>query len=230
MTCRSVQNSLSAHLDGRLPGESRQGVQTHLARCGECALAYEQLLAVRRALRELPVLSPPERLSVNLSVMASRERLRRLRWRSLGNVLTDWAAGVRMWADNLMRPVALPLAGGLLSALLLFSVLVPSIAFSRHPILRDVPISIFTEATLKSEPGFGFDDDDFVLEVLVDEKGCMVEYTVAEGQRLDLNPQLRSAIENNLLFSQFRPATNFGQPTSSKMFVSFKRSHFNVKS
>jgi hypothetical protein len=213
-----------------MPEESRHKVQGHLARCGECALAYEQLLAVRRALRELPVLSPPERLSVDLSVLASRERLRRLRWRSFPSLVAEWGAGVRMWADHLMRPVALPLAGGLLSALLLFSVLVPSIAFSRHPILRDVPISIFTEATLKSEPGFGFDDDDIVLEVLVDEKGYMVEYSVAEGQRLDLNPQLRRVIENNLLFSEFRPATNFGQPTSSKMYVSFKRSHFTVKS
>lgn len=230
MTCRSVQNSLSAHIDGRLPEQYRHRVRAHLARCGECALAYDQLLAVRRALRELPVLSPPERLSVNLSLLASRERLRRLRWRSLGGVLAESAARARLWSDNLMRPVALPLAGGLLSALLLFSVLVPSIAFSRHPILRDVPISIFTEATLKSAPGFGFDDDDFVLEVLVDEKGCMVDYSVAEGQRLDLNPQLRRAIENNLLFSEFRPATNFGQPTSSRMYVSFKRSHFNVKS
>jgi len=230
MTCRSVQNSLSAHLDGCLPEANRHGVKEHLARCGECALAHEQLLELRRALQELPVLSPPEHLSVSLSVLASRERRRRLRWRSLASVLADWTAGVRLWADNLMRPVALPLAGGLLSAALLFSLLVPSIAFNRLPILRDVPISISTEAALKAQSPFGFDDDDFVLEVLVDEKGAMVDYSVAEGQRLDLNPQLQRSIENNLLFTEFTPATNFGQPTTSKMFVSFKRSHFNVKS
>lgn len=230
MTCRSVQNSLSAHLDGCLPEERRQGVQTHLARCGECALAYEQLQGVRRALQELPVLSPPERLAVNLSVMASRERLRRLRWRNLGSWLADWSAGIRLWMDNLMRPAALPLAGGLVSALLLFSVLVPSIAFSRHPIPRDVPISLFTEATLKSQAPFGFNEDDFVLEVLVDEKGCMVDYAEADGQRLDLDPRLRKSIENNLLFTEFHPATAFGQPTAGKLFVSYKRSHYNVKS
>jgi len=230
MSCRSVQDSLSAHLDGRLPEERWQVVRTHLARCGECALAYDQLLVVRRALRELPVLSPPERLSVDLSILASHERLRRLRRRSAASWLADWRAQMRLWADNLMRPVALPLAGGLLSALLLFSVLVPSIAFNRHPIPRDVPISIFTEAALESLSPFGFSQDDFVLEVLVDEKGAMVDYAEANGQRLHLDPQLRRNIENNLLFTKFQPATSFGQPTTGKMFVSFKRSHYNVKS
>jgi len=230
MTCRSVQNSLSAHLDGCLPEERRQGVRTHLARCGECALAYEQLLVVRRALRELPVLSPPERLSVKLSILASRERVRRLRRRSMASWLAEWSARTRLWADNLMRPVALPFAGGLISALLLFSVLVPSIAFNRHPIPRDVPISIFTEAAVESQSPFGFSQDDFVLEVVVDEKGAMVDYAETDGQRLNLDPQLRRNIENNLLFTKFQPATNFGQPTTGKMFVSFKRSHYNVKS
>lgn len=230
MTCRSVQSSFSPHLDGGLPKERRQGMLLHLARCGECALAYEQLLQLRRALRELPVLRPPERLSMDLSVIASRERTRRLNRRNLRALLAHWSEDARLWADNLMRPVALPLAGGLLSTLLLFSILVPSIAFSRHPIARDVPISIFTEAALKSQAPFGFDDDDFVLDVLVDERGCMVDYTVTQGPRLDLDPQLRRSVENTLLFTEFQPATAFGQPTSGRMFVSFKRSHINVKS
>jgi len=230
MTCRSVQNSLSAHLDGCLPQESQGVVQAHLARCGECALAYEELVGVRRALRDLPVLSPPEHLSVSLSVMASREAQRRSQRRNLGTLVAGWSSGMRLWLDNLMRPVALPMAGGLVSALLLFSVLVPSIAFSRRPIVQDVPISIFTEAALKSQPPFGFNDDNFVLEVLVNEKGSMVDYVVAGGEPLSLNPQLRRSIENTLLFTEFRPATSFGQPTLSKLFVSFKRSHYNVKS
>jgi len=230
MTCRSVQNWLPAHLDGCLPEESRRGVETHLARCGECALALDQLLEVRRALHELPVLAPPERLSVNLSILASREWVRRQRRRSLGAWVAERSARFRLWVDNLMRPVALPMAGGLLSALLLFSVLVPSIAFSRRPILRDVPISIFTEAALKSQSPFGFDDDDFILEVLVNEQGMMVDYSVAEGRRLSLDPHLRRSIENNLLFTEFEPATAFGRPTSGRLYVSFKRSHYNVKS
>ena len=230
MTCRSVQNSLSAHLDGRLPQESQGVVEAHLARCGECAGAYEELVGVRRALRELPVLFPPEHLSVNLAVMASREAQRRLQRRNLGAVVAGWSEGMRLWLDHLMRPVALPMAGGLLSALLLFSVLVPSIAFSRRPIVQDVPISIFTEAALKSQAPFGFDDESFVLEVLVDEKGSMVDYEVAGGEPLSLDPRLRRSIEKTLLFTEFQPATSFGQPTLSKLFVSFKRSQYNVRS
>lgn len=230
MTCRMVQNSLSAHVDDLLPSDSRRAVQAHLAQCGECTVAYEQLLGVRRALQELPALSPPEQLSADLLVMASLERQRRLNRRSPAAMLAHLGERARLWMDNLMRPVALPFAGGVISALLLFAILVPNIAFSRIHGARDVPTSLFTEAAVKSQAPFGFPEDDFVVEVLVDGQGRMMDYSVTDGQPFGQDLQLRRSIENNLLFTEFHPATAFGRPTWSKLFVSFNRSRITIKS
>jgi hypothetical protein len=186
---------------------------------------------VARALKNLPVFSPPEELSTRLYVMASRERMRRLSNSSPAAALRHYGERVRLWMDNLMRPLALPFAGGLLSALLLFSMLVPNILMHRYPSTNDVPIGLYTEATVKTISPFGFNDDDFVVEVSVDGQGRMVDYSIAaHGQHLTNDPELRRSLENNLLFTEFTPATAFGQPTFSKIFLSFYRSHINVKS
>jgi hypothetical protein len=231
MTCQTVQLSLSAHLDGDLPEEESRRVMLHLARCRGCSLASEQHVQVRRALRNLPVLAPPEDLSARLYVMASRERARRL---SKSSPAAAWRHyGDRIWLcmDNLMRPLALPFAGGLVSALLLFCMLVPNILMHRYPSTHDVPTGLYTEAAVKSISPFGFNDDDFVVEVIVDGQGRMVDYSIAaHGQHLTNDLELRRSIENNLLFTEFTPATAFGQPTFSRIFLSFYRSHINVKS
>lgn len=231
MTCQTVQLSLSAHLDGCLPEEESRRVSLHLARCQGCSLASAQYVQVARALKNLPVFSPPEELSTQLHVMASRERMRRLSNSSPAAALRHYGERVRLWMDNLMRPLALPFAGGLISALLLFSMLVPNILMHRYPSTNDVPTGLYTEATVKTISPFGFNDDDFVVEVSVDGQGRMVDYSIAaHGQHLTNDPELRRSIENNLLFIEFTPATAFGQPTFSKIFLSFYRSHINVKS
>jgi hypothetical protein len=231
MTCRNVQLSLSAHLDGRLAEEERQRVVLHLARCRDCELVSEQLFQLSRGLRELPVLSPPQHLSARLAVLASRERARRLAHRNLSALVAYYGERLRMWADNLMRPVALPAAGGLLSALLLFGLLVPSILMHRFPGGRDVPIGLSTEAGIKSLAPFSFHDDDFMVEMMIDGRGQMVDYSIAAHPECPTpETELRRLIENNLLFTEFYPATTFGRPTLSKIVVTFRRSHINVKS
>lgn len=72
MTCQTVQLSLSAHLDGCLPEEESRRVSLHLARCQGCSLASAQYVQVARALKNLPVFSPPEELSTQLHVKIGR--------------------------------------------------------------------------------------------------------------------------------------------------------------
>jgi len=181
-------------------------------------------------LKSLPVLVAPAHLDAALRVITSRERARRVAYRSVAARLAHWAAHARLWADNLMRPVALPFAGGLISAIILFSMLVPSVLFQRS-VVNDVPLDrLFREATVASPAPFGFTQDHFILEVTVDRNGRMVDYRVTEGEELIRNPTLRRAIENYVLFTGFSPATSFGQPTYGKVTVSFSRYQFNVGS
>jgi anti-sigma factor RsiW len=53
--CQHARRTLEDLLDGYLPAESARATEAHLVACAACAREYEGLLALRAALRELPV-------------------------------------------------------------------------------------------------------------------------------------------------------------------------------
>jgi len=182
---------------------------------------------VRAAVRALPAKAAPASLDTALRVIASRERARVAARQGMFGTL---ASRMRQWADDLMRPLALPLAGGVVSAVLLFAILIPSFAF--RPVTADAGIVVSTEPALKGRLPLGFDNDtaDFVVEVVVDGQGRMADFAVLQGPSLANNPGLKRLIERKLLFTEFTPATLFGVPTPGKMYISFQRQQINIKS
>jgi hypothetical protein len=68
-----------------------------------------------------------------------------------------------------------------------------------------------------------------VVDVTVDEQGRMLDYAVVAGAGVLANPQMRRRLENALVFSNFTPATTFGQPTISKMRLWFQSSRIDVR-
>jgi hypothetical protein len=200
-------------------------VLEHLAGCPACSDQFRELARVRGAVGRLPAATPPARLSSVLRVVASQERSRLLArkhpFRSLGGQF-------HLWVENLMRPLAIPLAGGLISALVLFGMLMPTFAFQRN-VSNDVQVALFTQPAVKDQNSFALPDEDFVVEVLVDGQGRMIDYAVTEGPSLGKNNELRSAIENKLLFMEFTPATAWGAPRFGKIRLSLHRSLLTVK-
>jgi hypothetical protein len=230
MNCQHVRRSLSEHLDGRLSEAEHMHVVSHLEECPRCAATFEQMQRLRQALQKLPRFTPPPDLTSTLLLIASHERVRRLACGSPRALVAHLTDRVKLWAENFMRPVALPVAGGLLSAILLFAMLVPSVLFQRS-LGNDVPlVGLVQEATVATPAPFGFEGGGFILEVTVDRHGRMVDYSIAQGDPLIENPRLRRSIENYVLFTGFRPATAFGQPTYGKVTVSFSRYRFDVGS
>jgi hypothetical protein len=229
MSCDSVQNSLSAHLDGRVPPGVKQGIVTHLNHCPQCRSQLEQMSRVRSALRALPAVAPPPKLDTALRVMASRERARVLNRRGQFESLV---ARMRLCVDNLMRPLALPFAGGLTSALALFSILIPNFVVRPIAAGSDIPLAGFSEPAIKAQMPFSFDNDtaDFVIEVVVDGQGRMADYAIVQGPSLANNPGLKRLIERKLLFTEFTPATMFGRPTAGRMYISFQCERIDIKS
>ena len=147
MNCHKVQKSMSAFLDEGLDREIKETVSQHLARCPDCGAGFERLRYVRSALQSLPMAGVPPHLTSELRVLASHERMRQLAYRTLGSALRYWGGKLRLSIDNLMRPMAIPFAGGLVSALFLFSMLMPSLGFM-HNFRNDVAIPLYTEATV----------------------------------------------------------------------------------
>ncbi|MBI1896989.1 MAG: zf-HC2 domain-containing protein [Acidobacteria bacterium] len=233
MSCRRFERSLAAYVDGVLPpGESREAA-SHLAACRECNELVLDNARMRETLRSVPPRPVPAGLSGRLRVLASRQAARRrarANWRSW---CTGWLQGVELWSDNLMRPLALPTAGGFISALVLFAILAPTIAVSpnRAETRGDVPTALTTEPSVLRASPVIFDAEEIAIELTVDENGRMIDYTVPESYRMLLikKPGLRREIERSLLFTEFTPATMFGQPKAGKLRLTLRTSSIEVK-
>jgi anti-sigma factor RsiW len=225
MSCQTVLNSLSAFLDHRVSGDERKRVSVHLAGCRECTAHLRDLSDLRDGLKSMPRMAVPERLRTQLQVAASHERARWNATRTLPLALHTWAANLKLAVDNLMRPLALPFAGGLASALLLFEVLVPTLGF-RPSVRNDVPTGFYTAATLVEVAPPGISNDETVVELYVDAKGQATDYSVQRGA---VSPAMQADLTRMMFFSRFTPATWFGQPTNGRVLVSFRRIHYVVR-
>ncbi len=150
MECWSVKQRVSAYLDGAVPAEERLLLKSHLNACRECALESERYAQVRDKLRSLPKLTPPADLTTRLRVVASK-----VRTESFGGASPwrRWLDRVELSLHNLMRPLALPAAGGLCAAVFLFSTLVPTFQ-SAYAMSEsgDIPTMLSTEPILKTCP------------------------------------------------------------------------------
>ena len=127
MSCENVQELISPLLDRKVPAGEQENVLAHLESCRQCSAQFESMQNVRAALRAMNDAPMPDNLTSSLRVMASHERERRLSRATFTSRRQYWSDRLRLWSDNLMRPVAIPFAGGVVSALVLFSILVPNL-------------------------------------------------------------------------------------------------------
>jgi hypothetical protein len=186
-------------------------------------------LHLRRALRTMPAPTPPSDLKTRLRVVASRESQRRkaqVSWTAWWNFYTQ---NFRLGLNNLMRPLAIPTAGGFISAVFLFGILVPSLAVPGVVArANDVPTMLYTEASVKHFMPIGFEAEDLVIEITVDEEGRMMDYSIPNC--FNKAEHVHRSIENQILFTEFTPARSFGQKISGgKVKITFTSSQINVK-
>jgi hypothetical protein len=183
---------------------------------------------VRETLRRLAPQRAPRELGDQLRVLASREAARR-------RSRTSWTAWLRfahaelsLRFHNLLQPLAVPFAGGLAAAMLLFGALVPSLMVQRV-VGGDVPVNVMTPAVLASSMSFNLTDQDIVVDVSIDEHGRVTDYTIPAGQAWAANAALVRSLEITLLMTKFTPATFFGQPASGKTRITLRRSQLEVR-
>jgi len=183
---------------------------------------------LRRALRSLPSRQPSIDLRMRLRVLASKESSRRRSRTSARELARTWFTDFRLYVNNLMRPLAIPTAGGFVSALLLFGVLAPSLATPGAVPGTDVPTVLYTEASVRSFIPLGFHNEDLTVEVTIDGEGRVIDYSIP-SELTKKNPTLHRSIQNYLLFTQFTPVRNFGQPVKAKVRISFQSSRIEVR-
>jgi hypothetical protein len=171
------------------------------------------------ALRRLPGRVPPAGLTTSLRVIASRERQRRLERHTWLRALAAWYERTCMAANDVMRPLALPFAGGVVSAIILFSAwLVPT-----YPLQAsggsDVPTMLTTQATLKGATQTSASSGDMAVDVTVDGEGRMVDYDIVSDSGALQDAAVRRRLENFLFLTEFVPATAFGRPVAGTVRV-----------
>jgi anti-sigma factor RsiW len=226
MKCRYAAKEVSAYIDGRLDADRQQRLASHIDECRLCAARAAELRQIRRSLRSMPSVPPPPDLPVRLRIIASRERARRVARQSWGSLAAEWWGAFNLWLDNLMYPLALPFAGGVASAIMLFAVLVSGVVPPAMVDGHDVPTVLYTEASVRSTGPLSYTDD-VEVEIIVDQRGRVADYFLPPS--VMNNAELRRSVESNLIFTQFYPATTFGLPTSGKVKISFRKSLIEVK-
>jgi hypothetical protein len=178
---------------------------------------------VSMLLRSLPPSVPPSGLRTSLRVIASKERQRLIQGRGMRRICASWLDRTRQSFQEMLRPLALPAAGGVFSAVVLFSMwLVPTYPL-RAKIMADIPTSLTTSVdpsvdVTKGSSGVGLRDS-VLVDVEVDDQGRFVDYQIVRGASAVSDPTTRRRMENLLWFTKFAPATSFGTPMAGRVRV-----------
>lgn len=228
ISCIGLNTTALPLFESRLSSDERQRLESHARSCGSCSEEFTDVAKLRTALMSVPVPVPPASLQSKLQVLGSREAQRRrarVTWAARWDSLRE---NVTLWVNNLGKPLALPTAGGFVSALASFLVLGHSIAMPRITAhANDVPLALYTEASVKNYLPLGFEESEITIEVTVDEGGRVVDYLMIDSNVH--SPRLRKNLENHLLFTVFTPARSFGQPLQAKLRLSFSNRRVDVK-
>lgn len=217
MNCCTVRTKLPGYLDGALgssaPQDDHAHVSKHLAKCGDCQRqleSYRQLSVLMS--RAIPAAAPAD-LAVRIRVAVARARDAQQTGR-----LRTFGSRVHLLLENMLRPIALPATGGVVSAMLVFVVVLQMIAPGMAlTIPNDVPINMMREASLESlasfldDPSGTLGQHGLLVNVTVDSQGQMVDYQIITGPN---DRFVRRQLEQVLMFSRFRPQMSFGRPTA----------------
>jgi hypothetical protein len=185
-------------------------------------------MTVQMALRSLDRPSVPAQLTTRLRVTASHELARRQAHRTVATWLHSIYSRVQLTFDNLMRPLAFPFAGGIVSAMMIFGLLVPSLTF-QHAFADQALFTYPDGEVVVIDPNGDFTavpdsinapriqradamspEAANVVELTIDASGRVSDWTVARGE-------LTTDLTNIIMFGQFSPATNLGVPIPSKL-------------
>jgi hypothetical protein len=222
MSCENVQERISLLLDCNLPAAEREYVLAHLDACGQCGERFESMQSMRASLRDMGQPRVPAALVTQLRVLASHERARRIGRKNLSTRVARWVTATRLAFDNMMRPFAVPVTGGLVSSLVMFSLLVPSLSFP-HNHSYEPPLAAAVTDVQWGDPDGKIDGatadharllpgdaviygNEVSLTLLIDDRGHVQDYYLSGGELTD---EMKSII----LLSLFTPATVSGQPT-----------------
>jgi hypothetical protein len=215
MNCESVRRLVALFREEEMRPVERKMVRSHLPECRDCELHLREQRYLQSTLRRLPQLAVPQSLTSKLMVSASYDRERRQGAGEFSSPWQRWLTRAKLVTKDLMRPLAVPAAGGLLSSILFFTMLVDTFAL-QMPAQDDIPIGTYTQATVETVSPFGFTGSEMTVELSIDKDGRVVGIST---HNVKLTREEMKNLGRLILFTKFNPATSDGQPVSGKILL-----------
>jgi len=217
MKCTEAKRLFSPALDSMLDCSDSCALDRHIAKCESCAAEFAAIRHTKWLLATMAPHAAPPDLEPRLNGVLSQQLAARRNnpWRALPARFLRWESAVNAYM--------LPATGGLLSAVLIFGLLIGVLVPAHLHDGNDVPTMLYTPPEMTAAP-FGLAQngntggDAVLVEAVIDPHGRVQDYRVLNptGQS-ELSPEMKNA----LIFAQFRPATSFGLPTSGRVVISF---------
>jgi len=215
MNCKSAQRFLPGYLDGAIDSREHAGVRQHIESCAGCRNLLESYRRLVVALARVEPVQPPVNLATSIRVGAAQMRSP---WQVVRHL---WARGVMVF-ENVLEPLAVPATGGVVTALVVFALLVQNILVGvpmSGVVPNDLPLNLVQPARLESlapfpvpvviatddRPGSGL----LLVEATLNAQGRVVSYKILSGPSDDASQR---QLDQLMMFSRFRPQTNFGLP------------------
>ena len=215
MNCNSAQRFLPGYLDGAIDSRQHSRVRHHLESCDSCRNLLESYRRLVVALARVEPVQPPANLATSIRVSAAKARSP---WQVVRHI---WARGAMVFED-VLEPLAVPATGGVVTALVVFALLVQNILVGvplGGVVPNDLPLNLVQPARLErlapfpvpvviatdDRPGSGL----LLVEATLNAQGQVVSYKILSGPSDDASQR---QLDQLMMFSRFRPQTNFGLP------------------
>src|SRR5208283_4272778 len=216
MKCSIAKRLMSSYLDGVVTRSQWAEVDEHLHTCEECGERYASMQRTQTLVASLGRKVAPPDLALRLRVAVSQQLAdaRHSRWDML-----------RLRWEDAFNAVMVPATAGLVTTMIIFGLLISVIYPGQVRAANDVPTMLYTPAQLKFAPfewSMGASSaDSLVVEAYVGPDGRVLDYRILSGPEdaQAILPELK----NMPIFTTFHPATAFGQPTSSRVILSFSK-------
>jgi hypothetical protein len=205
-------------LDSMLDADFLRPLQDHLAECDRCTAQFAALRRTKWLMATMASHPAPPEMALQIKVALSQQLASRRHHR--------WESRLVRW-ENALNAFMFPATAGMLSAILIFGLLIGVLVPAHLTGANDVPTMLYTPPEMTSAPfGLGsgaINGEAILVEAVIDAHGRVQDYRVLTSPGdTGLTPEMKNA----LIFTQFRPATSFGLPTSGRVVLSF--SNINV--
>ena len=213
MKCKQAISLFNPYLDGSLNGSLMQQLSAHFQNCRACRTEYAALKQTQTLLAGLGRKPAPSDLALRLRVAISQERTVSFSRRFQGFL-------VRL--ENSLNAFMFPASAGLVTAVVMFGVLIGFLAVPNKVSANDVPTSLYMPPRLNSAPFVGAmsinSGAPVVIEAYVDSNGRVADYRIIAGEDTE---QVRKQLDRSLIFTTFEPAMSFGQPAAGTVVITF---------